>query len=178
MVLSVRPGRLFALAVALAGSVSLDAAQAQTPPKPAPAAADPHAQMHARGNHVMGFDQEKTAHAFLLFEDGGAIVVRVKDRADAANRDAIRSHLPHLAMLFGEGDFSAPALVHDRNVPGTKELAALRSRVSYRYVETDLGGRVEIVTTDRAALDAVHSFLRFQISDHKTADSGKVEKRR
>jgi hypothetical protein len=38
---------------------------AQSAP-PAPPAQDPHAQMHARGNHVMGFDQDKTAHHFFL----------------------------------------------------------------------------------------------------------------
>jgi len=134
--------------------------------------------MHTRGNHVMGFDQDKTTHHFLLYEDGGAIEVRVNDAADKANRDAIRSHLPHITQMFGSGDFSAPMLVHDTNVPGTKELAALKDRVSYAYVETPAGGRVDIVTTDREALDAVHRFLRYQITDHKTGDSSLVSKRR
>jgi hypothetical protein len=65
------------------------------------AAQDPHAQMNQRGAHVMGFDQDKTAHHFLLFEDGGAIDVVVKDAADTQNRDAIRAHLPHIAQMFG-----------------------------------------------------------------------------
>lgn len=162
--------------LALLAAIASTTLQPQQAAKPA--AADPHAQMNARGNHVMGFDQEKTTHHFLLYEDGGAIDVRVKDKADATNRDAIRSHLPHIAMMFGEGDFSAPMLVHDTTVPGTKDLAALKGRVAYRYTETELGGRVDIVTTDRGAIEAVHKFLRFQIADHKTGDSGKVEKRR
>ena len=49
----------------------------------------------------MGFDQHKTAHHFYLFEDGGAIEIAVKDAADTVNRDAIRAHLPHIAMRFG-----------------------------------------------------------------------------
>ena len=65
-----------------------------------------------RGNAVMGFDQLKTTHHFYLYEDGGAIDVSVKDLSDTANRDAIRSHLPHVAMLFNQGDFDAPMLVH------------------------------------------------------------------
>jgi hypothetical protein len=166
---------LLVITIVAAGS-AVGARQAQAPPKPAPA--DPHQEMNARGNHVMGFDQDKTTHHFLLFEDGGAIDVSVKDASDTTNRDAIRSHLPHIAMMFGEGDFSAPMLVHATDVPGTKELASFKSSVQYKYVETPKGGRVDIITSDRAALDAVHKFLRFQIADHKTGDSGKVEKRR
>ena len=140
---------------------------------------DPHTQMNHRGAQVMGFDQEKTAHHFLLFEDGGAIEVSVKDKSDSKNRDAIRAHLPHIAHTFGQGSFDAPMLVHDsKNVPGTADLSRLKDRVRYRYVETGSGGRVDIVTTDTEALKAVHAFLKFQITDHKTGDSLTVGKRR
>jgi hypothetical protein len=53
---------------------------------------DPHTSMDERGAADMGFDQDRTAHHFLLFKDGGAIDVGVKDRSDTNNRDAIRSH--------------------------------------------------------------------------------------
>jgi len=132
----------------------------------------------AHAGMVMGFDQDKTAHHFLLFEDGGAIDVSVKDAADAKNRDAIRAHLPHISIMFGEGNFEAPMLVHDsKAVPGTATLARLKDRVRYAYRETSAGGRVEITTTDPAALKAVHEFLTFQIKDHKTGDSLAVRKR-
>ena len=141
-------------------------------------AQDPHAQMHQRGAHVMGFDQDKTAHHFLLFEDGGAVDVSVKDAADTKNRDAIRAHLPHIAQMFGQGNFDAPILVHDRkDVPGISTLARLKDKVTYRFTETPSGGRVDIVTTDAEAVRAVHEFLRFQIEDHKTGDSTGVKKR-
>jgi len=85
---------------------------------------DPHQTMNDRGAMVMGFDQDKTAHHFYLYEDGGAIDIAVKDPADTKNRDAIRAHLPHIAMMFGTGDFDAPMLVHDsKDVPGTAVLA-------------------------------------------------------
>jgi hypothetical protein len=141
-----------------------------------PIGQDPHLQH--RGARVMGFDQDKTRHQFRLFKDGGAIQVSVKDPADAQNRDAIRAHLPHIAQLFGQGQFDAPMLVHDRqDVPGTKVMAERRAQIVWRFAETPLGGRVDIVTTDRAALGAVHEFLRFQISDHKTGDPVTVGKR-
>jgi hypothetical protein len=130
-----------------------------------------------RGHAVMGFDQQKTVHRFSLYEDGGAIEVSVKDPADAANLDAIRSHLPHIAERFGAGDFDAPMEVHARNVPGTSEMSRLKNRLTFKYVATPRGGRVDIVTSDREALAAVHAFLTFQIDDHKTGDSVRVTKR-
>ena len=138
---------------------------------------DPHMQMNQRGTQVMGFDQDKTVHHFRLYTDGGAIDVAVKDPADAANLAAIRAHLPHIAMMFGQGDFDAPMMVHDTRVPGTAELAKLTDRVTYTYVETPNGGRVNITTTDAGALAAVHAFLKFQITDHKTGDSLDVIRR-
>lgn len=145
----------------------------QTPPPQ-----DPKSQMDARGAMVMGFDQARTTHHFYLYEDGGAIDVSVNDPADVTNRDAIRSHLPHIAMMFGGGDFSAPMLVHDtKNVPGTAAMAKLKDAIAYKYVETPKGGRVDITTSDPSAVAAVHDFLKFQIRDHKTGDPLTVRKR-
>jgi hypothetical protein len=142
------------------------------------AAQDPHAGIHARGATVMGFDQHKTAHHFYLFEDGGAIDIAVKDAADTANRDAIRAHLPHIAMMFGAGNFEAPMLIHDtRTVPGMAGLVKLKERIVYRYTVTPKGGRVDITTTDPAALTAVHEFLRYQITEHQTGDAKTVTRR-
>jgi hypothetical protein len=140
---------------------------------------DPHKAMNDRGAHVMGFDQEKTAHHFLLFDDGGAIEIAVKDAADVANRNAIRSHLPHISAMFSEGNFEAPMLIHDtKTVPGITTLTARKQMVTYRYVETAAGGRVEIVTKDASALKALHEFLRYQIQEHQTGDPGTITSRR
>jgi hypothetical protein len=136
-----------------------------------------HADVNRRGEQVMGFDQEKTTHHFYVYLDGGAIDVAVNDAADKTNLDAIRAHLPHIAMLFSKGNFEAPMLVHDTNVPGTGEMARLKDRITYRYAETPKGGRVNIMTTDAEALAAVHAFLKFQITDHRTGDSPEVRKR-
>jgi hypothetical protein len=142
-------------------------------------AQDPHAGMHARGAAVMGFDQHKTTHHFYLFEDGGAIDIAVKDRADTVNRDAIRKHLPHIAQMFGSGNFDAPMVIHaEKKVPGTAVMAALTDAIAYRYVETPGGGRVDITTTDPAARTAVHDFLKYQIAEHQTGDPQTVSRRR
>ena len=140
---------------------------------------DPHTAMNDRGAHVMGFDQAKTVHHFLLFDDGGAVEIGVKELADVANRDAIRGHLPHIAVMFGEGNFAAPMLIHDtNNVPGIATLTTRKKLITYRYAETAAGGRVEIITKDAQALKAVHEFLRYQIKEHQTGDPGTVAPRR
>jgi len=137
-----------------------------------------HTATNDRGAAVMGFDQSLTVHHFLLFTDGGAIDVSVKNASDRANLEAIRSHLPHIAMMFGDGKFDAPMLVHDStDVPGTRTMADRKAAIEYRYVETPSGGRVSIVTTDSQALAAVHEFLRFQIAEHHTGDSLAVRNR-
>ena len=136
-----------------------------------------HDQVKERGAHVMGFDQDKTTHSFRLHPDGGAVDISVKDRADAANRDAIRSHLPHIAQMFGDGNFEAPMLIHATKVPGTDQMAAMKNRIRFVYVETPTGGRLDIFTTDADALKAVHEFMRFQIADHRIGDTTAVTKR-
>ena len=140
---------------------------------------DQHQAMNDRGAMAMGFDQRKTAHHFLLFSDGGAIDIAIRNKSDTKDRDAIRSHLPHIAMMFGSGDFDVPMLVHDsKDIPGVAVLAERKNAVTYRYRDTSAGGRLDIVTTDPEALKAVHAFLRYQIREHRTGDSEAVTRRR
>jgi hypothetical protein len=135
-----------------------------------------HDGVNSRGDHVMGFSHEKTTHHFILYSDGGAIEVTANDATDSESRDQIQMHLGHIAKMFAAGDFNAPMLVHDKVPPGVPVLERLKADVSYRYEKLDKGGRVRIVTANPEALSAVHEFLRFQISDHQTGDSGKIAK--
>jgi hypothetical protein len=80
----------------------------------------------------------------------------------------------HIAKMFAAGDFDTLMFVHDATPPGAKTMAKLHEQIRYSYRDTESGGRVRIQTTSAKALDAVHSFLRFQIIEHKTGDSGKV----
>ena len=135
-------------------------------------------QMTHRGAQVMGFDQDKTAHHFYLYPDGGAIDVSVKDAADKTNAEAIRAHLPHIVTMFSEGNFDTPMLVHGTEVPGTPEMKKIKDTITWKYEESARGGRVTITTANAEALKAVHAFLRYQITDHKTGDSLDITKRR
>jgi len=141
---------------------------------PLAAAQDHHSPMTARGAQAMGFDQKLTTHHFYLYEDGGAIEVTVKKRADRRNLTAIRTHLPQLVQLFAKGDFSTPSFIHAQGVPGADQMERLRDRIAYAYEDIRDGGRVRITTRHARALAAVYDFLRFQIQDHKTGDSLEV----
>ena len=82
------------------------------------------AELKARGALAMGFDQDKTAHHFLLTADGGIIEVGVSDPLDTTNRDAIRSHLKEIAREFARGDFTRPFATHKEIPPGVKVMIA------------------------------------------------------
>jgi hypothetical protein len=128
------------------------------------------AALDARGDQVMGFGHTQTQHRFSLREDGGTIQVEAKDPADTASLSQIRAHLAQVAKAFSGGDFTMPAAIHDRVLPGVSEMTRLRDAIQYRYEDTERGGRVRITTVDRQALLAVHAFLRAQIVDHRTGD--------
>jgi hypothetical protein len=126
--------------------------------------------VNARGDRAMGFSHMKTTHHFRLLPDGGAIEVTVNDLADSVSRNAIRAHMTHIARMFAAGDFSAPMLIHDRVPPGVPDLQRLRGKIRYAYEPSANGGRVIISTRNAGGLVAIHEFLRFQITDHKTGD--------
>lgn len=47
----------------------------------------------------------------------------------------------------------------------------LHIEIHYDYARTDTGGKIVIATTNPKALRAIHEFLRFQISEHRTGDA-------
>jgi len=139
-------------------------------------AAQHHQGVVERGDQVMGFSHEQTAHHFRLYADGGAIEAESNDPQDTASRDEIRGHFGHIATMFAAGDFSAPMLIHEQNPPGTEEMKQLRSALQYHVENTERGGRIRITTKSPEALRAVHKFLRFQIADHQTGDTTEITK--
>jgi len=133
-----------------------------------------HTIVEKNGTQAMGFSQTSTTHHFRLFPDGGAIEVTTNQPNDGTAMLAIRTHLSQIASMFGNGDFSTPMFVHDSIPPGVTTMKALRTNIHYRYEETANGGRVLILSSDPAALGAIHDFLRFQISEHRTGDTPEV----
>ena len=127
-------------------------------------------QMNKRGDHVMGFDHMKATHHFLLQESGGSIEITANSADDVESTRQIRMHLKHIAMMFAEGNFDAPMLIHDQTPPGVPVLQELKGEIKYNFEEIDRGAAVRISTKNPTALKAIHDFLRFQIKEHKTGD--------
>src|ERR1043166_5815134 len=128
-------------------------------------------EMNKRGDHVMGFDHTKTTHHFSLQESGGSIVVTANSADDVESSQQIRMHLKHIAMMFADGNFNAPILIHDQTPPGVPVMKELKGEIKYNFEEIDRGAAVRISTKNPVALKAIHDFLRFQIKEHKTGDS-------
>jgi hypothetical protein len=170
-----RIGRSLIVALTLGSAAAL--AQNSTPSchdRAKKEGSDHHASVDERSDHVMGFDHSKTNHHFLLSATGGSIEVSANDPKDTESRDAIRTHLEHVAGMFAEGNFEAPMLIHDRVPPGVPAMRDRKSQIEWKYEETPDGGRVRITTKDAKALAAIHEFLRFQIEDHRTDDPTEV----
>ncbi len=140
------------LYVALAGSVTVGlTAEAQD---------SSFSALQKRGGIAMGVDQYTSVHKFDDLADGGRIeLVLAIDRA-------IREHLQAIAKAFKAGDFSTPAFVHMKTVPGTAEMARRRAAIAYVYKPLPRGGELRITTKDAAAIKAVHEFMAFQRGDH------------
>ncbi len=132
---------------------------------------DHHAALDARGKQFMGFDQQKTTHHFILSKDGGRIQVTANEANDTESIAQIRDHLKHIAAVFAQGDFNLPALIHDtKAVPGVDGMKQNAAALTFTFEEIDRGGHVRIAGRSPEAIAAVHEFLRFQITDHKTGD--------
>jgi len=127
-------------------------------------------EMNKRGDKHMGFDHMKTTHHFLLAKTGGSIQVVANDVKDTQSRDQIRSHLRHIAMMFGDGNFNTPMLIHETTPPGSEVMSKLKAEIRYQFKETEKGAEIVISTDNQEALQAIHEFLRFQIKEHKTGD--------
>ena len=132
-------------------------------------------EMNKRGDKHMGFDHLKTTHHFLLANDGGSINVEANDVKDSESRDQIRRHLRHIAMMFGEGNFEVPMLIHEKTPSGSETMKQLKSEISYEFIETERGASIKISTTNAQAVKAIHEFLTFQITEHKTGDPLEVK---
>lgn len=133
-----------------------------------------HAAVMKRADAGMGFSHENTTHHFLLLKNGGTIQVSARDPKDETSRDHIRMHLLHVAQMFSEGNFNIPMFIHDTTPPGEPTMTKLHAEIQYHYRQTDTGGKITIETANPKALEAVHEFLRFQITEHKTGDRIKL----
>jgi hypothetical protein len=160
------------------GLVALAWSQAspENSPQPHEQQAEHAHGVEERGDQGMGFRHDLTGHHFHLLSDGGAIAVAANDPNDAASRDAIRAHLTTIVGMFRDGNFSIPMFVHATVPPGVATMRELRKEINYVAEPTKDGAQITIRTSNPKALAAIHEFLRFQITDHRTGDPVEVRK--
>ena len=121
--------------------------------------------LQERGRKAMGVDQYTSTHRFDDLPDGGRIELQ-RDEEDSAGTATIRAHLRAIKVAFEAGDFSTPAFVHMREVPGTSVMAQRRASIRYAVRDLPRGAELRITTADETALAAIHEFLAFQRGDH------------
>lgn len=123
------------------------------------------AAMQQRGKMAMGVDQYTSSHHFEVTPDGGSIELQ-RDTVDSLGIAQIRAHLKLIQHAFQAGDFSTPAFVHMRDMPGAATMTAKRSAISYTYADLPRGGEVRIKSADPEALAAIRQFLDAQRMEH------------
>jgi hypothetical protein len=129
-----------------------------------------------RGAQVMSFSLKRTLHIFLKTKNGGIQQVVAKDQSDTGQIKLIREHLSKISKEFAQGDFSAPASIHGRDMPGLAEMEkAHPDQLRIEYHELTKGAQIEYSSDNPAVIDAIHSWFDAQIADHAGALSGRPE---
>ena len=123
------------------------------------------AAMQRRGQQAMGVDQYTSVHQFDALDDGGRIELQ-RESDDSAGVATIRVHIRQIAQAFGSGDFSTPAFVHMKTVPGAAVMTAKRAVITYEPHDLPRGAELRIRSRDKEAIAAIHEFMAFQRSDH------------
>ncbi len=124
--------------------------------------------MDIRHGNVVGEDPMALEHQFVAQPDGGDIILERQIHEDMGINQ-IRAHLLLISRTFARGDFSLPGFVHEKPVPGTVVMAQRAGQITYTVEDLPHGGVVHIRTEDPEALKAIHSFIAFQIAEHRTA---------
>ena len=119
---------------------------------------------------TFGMHHAESAHAFPRHADGGAIELRANRAGDAKTIAAIRAHLQQIVEQFRRADFSTPQFVHGYPPSGMATMRRLKADIAYRYQPLPNGGRIRITAKSAEALAAVHHFLEFQVTEHRTAE--------
>jgi len=122
-------------------------------------------KMQQRGAMAMGVDQYTSTHKFDITPDGGRIQLQ-RDTNDSLGVAQIRAHMKLIQHAFEAGDFSTPAFVHAKDMPGTAVMTRKRGAIRYAYADLPLGGEVRVTSSDPEATKAIHEFMLAQRAEH------------
>ena len=111
-------------------------------------------------------DPMTAASQFVAQDDGGDIIVERQIHQDLGINQ-IRSHLLMVARSFARGDFAVPGFIHERPIPGTAVMADRADKIDYSIEDLEHGGVLHMRTGDPQALQAIHSFIAFELAEKK-----------
>lgn len=114
----------------------------------------------------MPFDLDRTTHRFTPRRTGLVQEVVADDPDDAEQIELIRAHLIDETDRFTSGDFSDPAQIHGREMPGLAELEAGAADIQIRYGELPDGARITFSTTEADLVTALERWGDAQVDDH------------
>jgi len=124
-------------------------------------------EVQRRGEQVMPFSLEQTAHIFTKTAQGGVQQVIAKENADTGQIDLIQAHLSTISRQFAQGDFSDPARIHGDEMPGFAALSkAGPGRIRIEYRKLDKGAQIIYSAEDPDLIKAIHQWFDAQMSDH------------
>lgn len=126
-------------------------------------------QVHKMGGHVMPFDLDKTLHLFFATPTGGIEKVTARDPADMHQIALIQQHLQREAQLFGDGDFSDPAMIHGQDMPGLADMKAGAKNITFTYTPLPHGASISYDTADHKLVKAIHDWFTAQLNGHDAA---------
>ena len=120
-----------------------------------------------RGAHVMPFDLELTTHIFTKTPTGGIQQVIVKNRKNTQQLKLIRQHLTKISNAFRQGDFSGPAKIHGKTMPGLDKLSrATHRQINIAYKDLVDGAEITFSSHKPALITAIHQYFDAQLRDH------------
>ncbi len=123
--------------------------------------------MDHRHGDAVGADPAALSHEFVAVPAGGDVIL-VRKSDDDMTTGQIRAHLDSIASSFRRGDFAVPGFVHGKPVSGTDVMQAKRQSITYTVDSLPNGGALRIRSRDAEALKAIHSFIEFQVAEHRT----------
>ena len=119
------------------------------------------------GKQTMPFDQSQAMHMFLPSATGGVVEIVVHDM-NPTQIALVRAHLLQEAAKFVRGDYTDPAYIHGKAMPGLVQLTLRSSSISVRYFETPSGAAITLDSSEQALISAIHEWLMAQQHDHNS----------
>ena len=124
------------------------------------------AEVARKGATVMPFDLTRTTHFFDDLKTGGVETVTANEKTDVEQIDLIRAHLSVEARRFSHGDFSDPARIHGKDMPGLAQLSHAGAKLHVQYKSLPAGASLSYSSRDKAVVAAIHEWFAAQRSDH------------